>query len=617
MGCSTSHEPNVIAKQVQSVQSHVEATEYNISNGGRSSSNEGTLPRIQGIGTKPVPSSVWTHEAAEKLQQAVDRVFAGACGASLVGLEFSFTIADPFLDGCPLIGCSSGFTKLCGYDMEYIVGRNCRFLIDPVPAGYIDQKMRKQTKKFCEAVGLGQKYQRLAEDYEPWMPQNRPLDELLAMQKNARKDGSLFNNLFYLKVFDLSLELGEERPYIVGLQSELHGGKESLAEMAQHLEDLDERMARVKRELGAHFFVQCSISRHKTRQFGVTPPEFFPEKGVAPKNLHEMFSTDEVQPWEENRFKTVRKLGDATSNYGVVLLRHDTKKDQLFAVKQMPNSWIRDNHDDFRVAHPSDMEMPWQDIGCTRYLNSVNYRYSCVLDEVYRNKDNTFVVSSFASGGDLFDLSQRGDTPGPTREAAIAKVVVALLSGLMQLHNMQIVHRDISLENVLLTKEDVSESDIRIIDFGMCSMMRTFRTASGKASYQAPEMQGSSAVDDFVGWIVCEEHDGFLADMFAAGVLIYALMVKDYPWLSTKPGRCKCFDFVQKFGFRAYCANRKVRGSNLKIDECLSEPLMQLLEGMLAMDPSKRLTLGEKIWAKERRSVWDEPWMSIITTKSL
>jgi hypothetical protein len=258
-----------------------------------------------------MPPGAWTPGAADKLQEAVDRIFEGVGGCkSLLGLEFSFTIADPFLDECPLIGCSSGFTKLCGYGMEDIVGRNCRFLISPVPPSYIDLKMRKHTKDFCQAVRLGKKYLRPAEDHEPWMPQNRPPDELVCMQTNARKDGSLFNNLFYMKVFDLGAGLGEEKPYIVALQSELPGGKEALADITRHLDDLDGRMSRLKCELGSHFFVQCSISRARTSQHGMMTTRKL-EEGAAPKCLHEMFTADEVQPWEEKRFMNVRKICDA------------------------------------------------------------------------------------------------------------------------------------------------------------------------------------------------------------------------------------------------------------------------------------------------------------------
>jgi len=208
-------------------------------------------------------SGMWTHASAVKLQEASDRIF-GTGSSSLLGLEFSFTIADPFVADCPLIGCSMGFTKLCGHDLRDIVGHNCRFLIDTVPVERIDWPMRKHTKMFCQAVRDGEVWEPPS-DYL-YAPEGRPADEFVAMQTNIRKDGSLFNNLFYMKVFDLSTELGEEKPYIVGLQSELKGGKEELAEVAENLQHLDAKMDKVKAELSSSFFVQCSMSRQFTPQ---------------------------------------------------------------------------------------------------------------------------------------------------------------------------------------------------------------------------------------------------------------------------------------------------------------------------------------------------------------
>jgi len=215
-----------------------------------------------------VPGSArWSQETAAKLQVAVDRIF-GDASSSLLGLEFSFTIADPFLTDCPLIGCSIGFTKLCGYDLHDIVGHNCRFLVDPVPADRIDKTMRKNTKDFCQAI----------RDETPWVPPSdypyapagRPADELVSMQTNMRKDGTLFNNLFYMKVFDLSSELGEERPYIVALQSELKEGKDDLKAVANNLEQLDMKMETVKNELSSLYFMQCSMARQiSTDRLGI------------------------------------------------------------------------------------------------------------------------------------------------------------------------------------------------------------------------------------------------------------------------------------------------------------------------------------------------------------
>ena len=43
-----------------------------------------------------------------------------------------------------------------------------------------------------------------------------------------------FNNMFYMKVIELSSTLGQELPYIVGLQTELPFGKRDLAQLAKN-----------------------------------------------------------------------------------------------------------------------------------------------------------------------------------------------------------------------------------------------------------------------------------------------------------------------------------------------------------------------------------------------
>jgi len=329
---------------------------------------------------------------------------------------------------------------------------------------------------------------------------------------------------------------------------------------------------------------------------------------MAPTNLYSAFDSREVLPWEGNRFKSVRHLSDATRNHGVVTLMQDQQDDRLVAVKSMPNTWICESHEEFLVEHPGETEMPWQDIGCTRFLSSVDFAYGCNLDGVYRGDTDTYVLSSFASGGDLFACAQSGIPPGPDRERALAPLVVQLLTGVKQLHEMRIVHRDISLENVLLSHDESKEGgssselgSIRFVDYSMASTDRTFRDCvRGKASYQAPEMHSDM------------EWDALLADTFSVGVILYAILLKDYPWLSTKPGGCQCFDYVRRHGFLSYCAKRKVRGSNVQVADCISEDLVQLLEGMFALDPASRLTLGEKQWGTERRSVWDEPWLQRV-----
>lgn len=207
----------------------------------------------------PKHETSWTIEKSDLLQSAVDRIFA-PCGSSLLGLNFSFTIADPQLDGCPLIGCSTGFTTLCGYEMSEIVGRNCRFLVDPVPADQVDKPMRDRCREFCQAAKEGKDYKLAPCDLDPWIPADRPSNELFAVQMNARKNGELFNNMFYMKYLGIG-DFDEERLYLVALQSELPGGRAELAQFGANLRELDKNMSKVEKVLAKEFILTGTMRR--------------------------------------------------------------------------------------------------------------------------------------------------------------------------------------------------------------------------------------------------------------------------------------------------------------------------------------------------------------------
>jgi serine/threonine protein kinase len=167
------------------------------------------------------------------------------------------------------------------------------------------------------------------------------------------------------------------------------------------------------------------------------------------------------------------------------------------------------------------------------------------------------------------------------------------------LHDMGIAHRDLSLENILLTDLGGGEMRIRIIDFGMATLHRTCKKeVRGKQSYQAPEMHSES------------QYDAFMADGFALGVVLFAMAVQDYPWTSTKRNACQLFEYITAFGFQKFLKKRKLRkGNGEHLSEVFSPELAELLEGLLQADAANRLTLGESCY-EARKSIWDMTWIS-------
>lgn len=309
----------------------------------------------------------------------------------------------------------------------------------------------------------------------------------------------------------------------------------------------------------------------------------------------------EARTWDPWQFQFVRKLQDAVTNQGSVdLMQALSSGGMNVAVKRMPSSWVCAGPAEFQFVNGDTVEQPWSDLGITRFLNQIRFPFACQLHGVFHDRRTTYVVSEFATEGDLFSWVDRADSAGLAYEAEIRPISLQIFAAVRCLHELGIAHRDLSIENILLTKVADGQLAVKIIDFGAATAVRMCNHGGlrGKKAYQAPEMHLGA-------------YDAFAVDNFALGVVLFATAAQDYPWSSTEPGSCVCYDFCRIEGLKAFAKARRSRKlPESSLADVLSPGLLDTLEGLLEEDPDSRMNIGETRWrGGERASFWDSAWV--------
>lgn len=286
--------------------------------------------------------------------------------------------------------------------------------------------------------------------------------------------------------------------------------------------------------------------------------------------------------WESGKWKEVKTIGVAAAGDGTVKLMKSHHSGQLVAMKILPKELIMSCPREFDQKFPQDFERPWIDIGILKHLNSLCFPWSCDLLGMFTGTDDVYIMTSFANGGDLFTWSEIDTSDaGLEREVAMRPIVLQLVTAVCWLHNLGIAHRDLSLENVLLTETDGKGLQVKIIDFAQATLSRTARRqVRGKPSYQAPEMHLST------------EYDSFLADSFAVGVILFCMGVRSYPWKHTKQGRDRHFDLAKLVGMENFLQRKKLPCEERTLAKVFSSSFMELLGGLLVLAPEKRYAIG-------------------------
>jgi hypothetical protein len=215
------------------------------------------------------------------------------------------------------------------------------------------------------------------------------------------------------------------------------------------------------------------------------------------------------------------------------------------------------NHPKFKPAAVT------KEINAGQYLN---HEAIVKYVDTFETMSSVYLVLEYFKGKDLFSIMEDRQYK-PFAEATAKNVFQQLVSAMAHSHNQGIVHRDVKLENIMMN----GDGKIKIIDFGLCDFVmdsnnkqRMCVDSVGSPAYIAPEILSGRA------------YDGFKADVWSCGVVLYALLFGRFPY---SPSQYK----------------RLVVGEKLAFDfpACGPESAKTLLEGMLSLDPYTRISMED------------------------
>ncbi|KAI9067526.1 kinase-like protein [Trametes sanguinea] len=204
-------------------------------------------------------------------------------------------------------------------------------------------------------------------------------------------------------------------------------------------------------------------------------------------------------------------------------------------------------------------------------LKSLRHPNICEFKEVFIQSYNIFLVMELVDGGDLVGyLISKQNEGKRLSEALVQHITYQICDALAYVHHLKIAHRDLKLDNVLLTND--FPPVVKIVDFGLAKVIDTstaLKSDVGTDKYVAPE-------------VVLHGPDGYgqEVDSWSVGIMTFIMlsMALD-PFL----------DDDSKLPLSLRLMKRVVNWDLLR--GRVGEDGREFIEQLLRFDPAKRMTL--------------------------
>ncbi|KAI1769426.1 hypothetical protein GGR53DRAFT_461583 [Hypoxylon sp. FL1150] len=251
----------------------------------------------------------------------------------------------------------------------------------------------------------------------------------------------------------------------------------------------------------------------------------------------------------------------------VKLARKEDGTEQV-ACKIIPRGSTEDSHHSRADKERADQSKEIRTAREAAIVTLLQHPHICGMRDVVRTNYHWYMLFEYVNGGQMLDYII---SHGKLKEKQARKFSRQIASALDYCHRNSIVHRDLKIENILISKT----GDIKIIDFGLSNLFAPrghLKTFCGSLYFAAPELLQARA------------YTGPEVDVWSFGIVLYVLVCGKVP-----------FDDQSMPALHA-----KIKKGLVDYPSWLSNECRHLLSRMLVTDPRQRATMYE---------VMNHPWM--------
>ncbi len=247
-------------------------------------------------------------------------------------------------------------------------------------------------------------------------------------------------------------------------------------------------------------------------------------------------------------YKYGRLLGKGA--FGKVNLSLHVLTGRLVAIKSINKSKIKSER------HKSKIEM---EKSIMKTLSSSDYIVK--MFETYETKKHICIVMEYICAGDLLSyIKKRSKLSEPIAKFIFKQIILAI----QFIHNHNIVHRDIKLDNILIDLDN----KIKICDFGVSKRINNneiMYEQCGTPTYIAPEILRGKG------------YEGYSVDIWSAGVVLYAMLSGTVPFK----------------GNNLRELHQLILNGQYKPIVDISKEANNLLKKILEIEPKKRISIND------------------------